>query len=583
MKKLSFSQLVNIDLLNNMANNLYKATGIPVGIIDTNGQILVSTGWQDICTKFHRVNPETRKRCYISDQFIEANLTAGKCTQYKCLNNLWDIGVPLIISGEHMVTLFLGQFFYENEVIDTELFRKQALAFGFNENEYMDALMKVPRYSKEKIQNIIDYYIGLVMTLAESGLSRLQYEEYKQELDNNQQYFKTILNSVNDAIFIQQVNGTVIDVNEAALEMFGYSREEMIGMNSENMILNNADGSICKIEQMEMLMRKKNPLIQEFVVKDKENRAFYVEANMHKVNINDNEIVVSTIRNITERKQAELILKNEAKEMEKLRTEFFANVSHELRTPLSIILSSLQVVKMHIQNEDKALDRDKINHNLNIQKQNCFRLLRLVNNLIDSTKLNSGNFEINLNNYNIVDIVEQITMSVAEYINNNGLNLVFDTDVEEKIMAFDPNIIERIIFNLLSNSIKFTNPGGNIFVNIKDGKDYVTICVEDTGIGIPEEKVNLIFDRFTQVDKSFTRKNEGSGIGLSLVKSLVEMMDGTISVESKSGVGTSFSIRLPVRVLEDDNSEKTNKLLVNSISNYMDSMEIEFSDITDKP
>lgn len=576
IKKFSFSELINLDLLNNMFCNLYKATGIPIGIIDVNGQILVSTGWQDICTKFHRLHPDTSKRCCISDQFIGANLKEGSTIRYKCLNNLWDIGVPVIIAGEHLATIFFGQFFYEEEAIDIEVFRKQALAFGFNEDEYMDALSRVPRFSEEKVQNIMDYYVGLVMTLAESGLSRLQYEEYKQELENNQEYFKTILNSVNDAIFIQNLDGTTIDVNEAALSMFGYTRTEMSNITSENMVLRFSDDSTFDMKKMEIMVREKNQLIKEFIVKDKENKLFYVEANIHMVNINGDEMVVSTIRDITERKQAELIVKNEAKEMEKLRTEFFANISHELRTPLSIILSSLQVVKMHIQNEEKAIDRDKINHNLNIQKQNCYRLLRLVNNLIDSTKLNSGNFEINMKNYNLVDIVEKITMSVAEYINNNGLNLVFDTDVEERILACDPNIIERIIFNLLSNSIKFTNPGGDILVNIKDGEDCITICIEDTGIGIPEEKLNLIFGRFIQVDKSFTRRNEGSGIGLSLVKSLVEMMNGTISVESKCGEGTRFYIKLPVFVLTDDTNDEEDKLLTTSIYDYID---MEFSDI----
>ncbi|MEQ8199093.1 MAG: ATP-binding protein [Clostridiaceae bacterium] len=142
-------------------------------------------------------------------------------------------------------------------------------------------------------------------------------------------------------------------------------------------------------------------------------------------------------------------------------------------------------------------------------------------------------------NCNIVNIVEEITLSVAEYIKSNHLNLIFDTDIEEKIVACDLDKIERIMLNILSNAIKFSDLGGNIFVNIYDGKKFITITIEDTGIGINEDKLNIIFDRFRQIDKSFTR-NEGSGIGLSLVKSLVEMQGGTILVESKYGAGTKF-------------------------------------------
>ncbi len=133
------------------------------------------------------------------------------------------------------------------------------------------------------------------------------------------------------------------------------------------------------------------------------------------------------------------------------------------------------------------------------------------------------------------------------------------------------------MLNLLSNCIKFTDDDGSIFVNIFDGEEYITLSVEDTGIGIPEEKVEIIFDRFRQVDKSFTRNYEGSGIGLSLVKSLVEMHDGTISVESKYGVGTKFTIKLPVKVL-NKSKEKAN-ISNNIINTCVEKINIEFSDI----
>lgn len=269
----------------------------------------------------------------------------------------------------------------------------------------------------------------------------------------------------------------------------------------------------------------------------------------------------------------------ETSEMENLRTEFFANISHELKTPLNIILGIIQINGMIIKDEEKPIDKRKIINNIKIEKQNCFRLLRLINNLIDSTKLSSSNIELNIINCNIVNLVEEITQSVAQYINNNNLTLIFDTDVEEKIVACDLDKIERIMLNLLSNSIKFTELGGSIFVKIIDGDEYITITVEDNGIGIPMEKLNVIFDRFRQVDKSFTRNYEGSGIGLSLVKSLVELHDGTISVESKYGVGTKFIIKLPVKVLDYGSSEVKTNLGNCTINNCVERIKIEFSDI----
>lgn len=132
-------------------------------------------------------------------------------------------------------------------------------------------------------------------------------------------------------------------------------------------------------------------------------------------------------------------------------------------------------------------------------------------------------------------------MSVAGYVENKGLELVFDTDTEEKIMACDLDMIERIMLNLLSNSVKFTSPGDSIKVNFIDEGDSVKIVVMDTGIGIPEDKQLSIFERFRQVDRSFTRNHEGSGIGLALVNSLVKMHGGRIELSSELGKGSEFT------------------------------------------
>ncbi|MCB2292672.1 PocR ligand-binding domain-containing protein [Clostridium algoriphilum] len=580
MRKVIFSELVNIDSLKKMAENIYAAVGIPIGIVDVGGTIIIATGWQDICTKFHRVHPVTCMRCSISDQYISDHIMDGGYIYNKCLNNMWDIALPIVISGQRLATIVLGQFFYENETIDKEHFKAQAIEFGFDEKEYLEALSKVPVYSKKKVEHIIEYYKGLIVTLAESGLRQLSYESSQNELEKSRKYLNTIFNSVSDSIFIYDVYGIIKDVNETATTMFGYSRNELISMNVVDIISKKSGNT--EVDRIKALINKKrndDHLIQEFIVENKSNKEFWVEVNSHVTKIHEDEIIIATVRDITERKQNELALQNEAVEIEKLRTEFFANISHELRTPLNIILGTIQIIGMCINDEVNLINREKIVNNINIEKHNCFRLLKVINNLIDSTKLDAGLFELNMVNCNIVNIVEEITLAVAEYTNNDGLSLIFDTDIEEKIVACDLDKIERIMLKMLANSIKFTTSGGSIFVNISDGEEYITISIEDTGIGIPDEKVNLIFDRFRQVDKSFTRDCEGSGIGLSLVKSLVEMQGGTITVESKYGVGTKFFIKFPVKVLQYNTSEESIKAIDNSINNLAYRIKIEFSDI----
>jgi signal transduction histidine kinase len=209
-----------------------------------------------------------------------------------------------------------------------------------------------------------------------------------------------------------------------------------------------------------------------------------------------------------------------------------------------------------------------------IMKQNCCRLLRLANNLIDITKIDAGYFEIDETNNDIISLVENITLSVADYIEGKGLSLIFDTDVEEKVTACDPEKIERIILNLLSNAVKFTPDGGSIDVRIYDNGNSLSIKVSDNGIGIPEDKQREIFQRFCQVSDILSRQHEGSGIGLNIVKSLVEMHGGAISVESEYGKGTTFTVNLPVRKVEEDYKYK--EILK---QDNVDRIIIEFSDV----
>ena len=241
----------------------------------------------------------------------------------------------------------------------------------------------------------------------------------------------------------------------------------------------------------------------------------------------------------------------EAEAVNNVKTQFLANISHELRTPINVILSALQMNNIIVKDIDSLDTKKKLNKYSDMMKQNGYRLIRLINNLIDITKLDSGFMNMNRMNLDIIKIVEDITLSVAGFVESKQIELIFDTDVEEKITSCDPDKIERIMFNLLSNAIKFTNPGGKITVNIFDKEKNIIISVQDTGIGISEENKQKVFKRFLQIDDTLHRESEGSGIGLALVKSFVEMHDGEISIESTYGKGSTFIIKLPIIILDE--------------------------------
>lgn len=267
-----------------------------------------------------------------------------------------------------------------------------------------------------------------------------------------------------------------------------------------------------------------------------------------------------------------------AVEIESLKTEFFANLSHEFKTPLNIILSTVQLVMNYIEVNNEYPDYNMFNKCLSNIKQNSYRILKIANNLIDMSKIDGNFYSINMGNYNIVEVVENIVQSLAEYMKDNKRNIIFDTIEEEIITACDPDQIERIILNVLSNAMKFTSHGGNIYVDmeVNDRCNKVIIKISNDGEKINFEDRLRIFERFTQSESLLTRRAEGTGIGLTLVKSLVKLHNGEVYVNTEFEEGTQFCIELPIRKIK---KFKNNNVREKSIVSKVEKFNIEFSDI----
>ena len=367
----------------------------------------------------------------------------------------------------------------------------------------------------------------------------------------------------------------------------------------ENLILNNAENNNIFVNDYYIKMRRpKSILCTPIVYKNKLIGIIYLQNNItanvfqetrikivkllgtqaaisienafmyRKIKENNNSLEKDIISNSR--------LLNEALERDELKNGFFANLSHEFRTPLNLILSSQQMLDLYINNNAMTENKFKIEKYNNVMKQNCYRLLRMVNNLIDITKIDAGFFKINIVNRNIVKLVEDIALSTVPYIEQKQLKLTFDTNIEYKVIACDEDAIERVMMNIIANAVKFSKPEGEIFVNIVDKENCILIKIKDNGIGIQKEKQNIIFDRFVQVDKSLSRTREGSGIGLALSKSLIELHGGKITVNSILGEYSEFVIELPCRVANLDNIVKEE---LDCSSNFIERINIEFSDI----
>lgn len=428
---------------------------------------------------------------------------------------------------------------------------------------------------------------GTIHDVTEIKRSEERYKKLYMEFQEKEALLVSLINSIPDLIFYKDINSKYLGCNKAYENYLGMKEKDIVGK-SDFDIFGEETALSCRQTDLKMIQQKEHLIYEEWIDYPSGNRALLDTLKTPYYDPNGNVLgIIGVSRDITERSKKEELQKKmedesrrlkELEETDRVKTEFFTNISHELRTPINVIFSALQMEELRIKRcQNKCTEDDQLKY-VKMMKQNCYRLLRLIENLIDITKFDNGYFSINESNNDIVCLVEDVVLSVASYIENKNISIVFDTNVEEKIIAFDPEKIERIILNLLSNAIKFTRSGENISVTIEDNESDVCIRVKDTGKGIPEEKQKSIFERFVQVDKSFTRNHEGSGIGLSIVKSLVEQHGGNISVESKIGQGTEFIIHIPCKLVKSK-EQNTGSSCSHIRKSSIERINIEFSDI----
>lgn len=440
---------------------------------------------------------------------------------------------------------------------------------------------------------ILGYYIDMeaknnkkkedTLNMLSSELEEKDKQRKEMEsvlLKNRICYDMLIENSLN-AVIVHR-SGKIIYTNESAIRLLGYKNlTNLYGKNFYDYYNEKLKPAIQK-RYLKITHKKLSKIINEENILKCSGEFIPVINTSSFFTYKGEPSVMTFLRDITSEKKVEslkediaknLKLLNETREFNNLVTNFFTNMSHELKTPVNVLYAAIQTIKLYLNeyNLDNAL---KCKSYLKVMKQNCLRMIRLINNLLDITKLDSGFIKIAKKNGDIVCVVEEIVQSVASYVKSKDIELIFDTNVEEKIIAFDHDMMERIILNLISNAFKYSQPGGHIYVNLIYKKSNIIIKVKDEGDGIPKDKLNLIFERFGQVNSTLSRKCEGTGIGLYLVKSFVEMHEGKISIISKEGKGSEFSIVLPENLV--NNNSNVDKAFFKT---KVEKIEIEFSDI----
>lgn len=614
---LNLLEIFDLLSFNEMLKSFYDLTQISYSIIDNKGKTIFAGEWQNICVDFHRANKDSTKFCEEAEyEGIRFSKSSSAAVQ-KCKNGFSYIFIPITVNGKNLAYLALTQFLFDKA--DKEFFIKQAKKYGYDTDMYLDALKRVPVISKKEFYKHVKYFqstIKMISKLLEKQMEQQKTEDLlikkknllQQEVDNQTRKLKEmnevlrkthedhyhILDGMPIGVVVSKWY-KIIFINKEAAKIFAdESPKLMINKSILEFVDSRSEGKQTLKKYLNSSYFSNNLVsFREKFIRKKDGKILNVEIATTTTEYGGEEVVLTVIQDISERERLEILNKKveekdkqlkEVLEYDLMKTEFFSNISHELRTPINVIYSALQNVNYFMEDieTENRTEKDKVQKYIATMKQNCHRLIRLINNFLDITRFDSGYEELELQNYNIVECVENITLSVVDYIESTGVEIIFDTNQEEKIIAIDPLQIERVILNLLSNAVKFTKSGGRITVTIYIEENNVEIFIKDTGMGIPEEKLGNVFERFVQADKSFTREKEGSGIGLSLVKAIVESHGGAITVNSKVDYGTEFIINLPVRLLSDDNSMEMkikNNSSIRDENNYIEKVSIEFSDI----
>ena len=425
-----------------------------------------------------------------------------------------------------------------------------------------------PKYNQDTLFEEIAYKIAmLIKNYRLSQELKLENQKRKESEEELSLYLDVSV----DLKATLNIHGCIIKANDSWEKVLGWSKAEIKAMHYSDLIHPDDISILEFLYDPNYIVEEIKYLTIRFLCKD--NSYKWIELSLKYVK--DKNVFMSTGIDVTSRKEVEVEKKKleEAIHLESIRNEFFGNISHEFKTPLNIILGIVQLIDKNIELDN--ITKENLIRHVDIMKQNSYRLLRLVNNLIDISRIDIGYYNLQPSNYNIVKVIEDITLSIAEYVKHKKINLIFNTDVEEITLACDPDKIERVMLNLLSNAIKYTDDNGDIYVSLNKVNEDVVVSVKDSGVGIPNDKLELIFDRFGQANDILSRRCEGSGIGLSIVKSIVEMHGGKIEVFSEIGKGSEFVFNIPIKILEEENVILT----CDNKDYHVEKCNIEFSDI----
>ena len=372
------------------------------------------------------------------------------------------------------------------------------------------------------------------------------------ELEENRKSYKMLVQNLPEGIVvIDKKTKNYIYQNRAMIKML-----KAVGIDNISKIVN------------DYMNNERYGLPKKYTIKEKDISS----VSLTMIDVKGEEQLVGIIRCLDEEEKIKLALEelDSIKMQYEVKDNFLTTISQNLRNPIKTISTANNL----LENNNSKYQSNHIHNYNELVKRNCYRLERLINNMNELVEIEKGLYSMEYVNCDIVKFLRDMINTTNKYLEDKGIEIDFKSNINKKIIQIDVDKFERIILNLLSNAIKFSDKGSPILVSIDSDDKYINISVEDKGMGIPKDKLNFIFTKFAQVDKTLTRNAEGSGVGLSIVKKLTELHGGKINVESKEGQGSKFTISL----LNGNIKSKKNNIL-NKLNMDNEKMHIEFADI----
>lgn len=369
-----------------------------------------------------------------------------------------------------------------------------------------------------------------------------------KKLENEKQTLRTIINSSPDMMLIKDLNGVYTDCNDKFLDFIDAKREDIIGTTDYDLFSKNEIDEIIKNDNI--VKKDKKTITQEQQYIGPNGKKFYLEKNMVPLYNSDKEIIGILINafDVTKREEEQEYLqraKEAAENATMMKSNFLANMSHEIRTPMNGVLGFIQLLKDTNTSEEQA-------EFIEDAQKSSEMLLEIINDILDFSKIEANKLKMDNISFDIRSVIEDVTLMAASNAEKKQVEVdsLICSDVPQKVFG-DPGRIKQVLNNLLGNAVKFTSKG-EIIVYVKkvsDNEDTSVISfeVKDSGIGIEQDKLDLIFEAFAQADASMTRKYGGTGLGLAISKKLVDLMNGQFCVKSEIGKGSTFTFSIPFK------------------------------------